>query len=58
MIAQDLWQAHCQTLSLIFLKELIELNINTDKMIKIVKLAELNMCIVTAFFNTKNLEMI
>ena len=41
LIAQDLWQAHCQFRSLIFLKELIELNVNTDKMIKIVKLAVL-----------------
>ena len=33
----DLWQAHYQILSIIFLKEFIELNANTDKMIKNVK---------------------
>ena len=34
MIAQGLWQAHYQILSIIFLKEFIELNVNTDMMIK------------------------
>ena len=34
MIAQHLWQAHCQILSIIFLKEFIKLNVNIDKMIK------------------------
>ena len=34
LIAQDLWQAHYRILSLIFLKEFIELNVNTDMMIK------------------------
>ena len=34
LIVQDLWQAHCQILSIIFLKELIKLNVNMDKMIE------------------------
>ena len=42
---QDLRQAHHQTLSIIFLKEFIELNVNTDLMIKNVKLVELNISI-------------
>ena len=31
LIAPDLWQAHSQILSIIFLKEFIELNVNMDK---------------------------
>ena len=42
LTAQDLWQAHYQILSIIFLKESIKLKVNTDKMIKNKKLAELN----------------
>ena len=38
---QDLWQAHYQILSIIFLKEFIELNVNMDMMIKNVRLVEL-----------------
>ena len=30
MIAQDLWQAHYHILSIIFLKEFIELHVNSD----------------------------
>ena len=30
LIVQDLWQAHCQILFIIFLKKFIELNANTD----------------------------
>ena len=48
--AQDLWQAHSQILSIIFLKEFIKLNVNTDTMIKNVKIIALN--IATAFLNT------
>ena len=51
MIAQDLWQAHYQILSIIFLKKLIELNVNTKMMIKNVKLAELNISISIVFLN-------
>ena len=52
LVAQDLWQAHYQILSIIFLKELI--NVNADTMIKNVTLAELNINIV----NTQPLRMI
>ena len=34
LIAQDLWQAHYQILSIIFLKEFMELNANMDMVIK------------------------
>ena len=58
LIAQDLWQAHYQILSLIFLKELVKLNVNTDTMIKNVKPAESNINIATVFLNTQTLQMI
>ena len=37
LIAQDIWQAHYQVLSIIFLKEFIELNVKSDTSIKNVK---------------------
>ena len=37
LIVQDLWQVHYQILSIIFLKRFIELNANTNMMIKNVK---------------------
>ena len=40
------------------MKEFIELNVNTDKMIKSVKHMELDISIATAFLNTPTLEMI
>ena len=58
LIAQDLWQAHYQILSIIFLKEFIELNVNTDMMMKYVKLVEFNISIVTEFLKTQTLKMI
>ena len=57
LIAKYLWQAHYQILSIIFLKEFIELNVNTDMMIKNVKLAELNISSVTVFLNIQTLKM-
>ena len=39
---QDLWQAHYQILLIILLKEFIKLNVNTDTMIKNVKLMKIN----------------
>ena len=42
LIAQVLWQAHYQILSIIFLKKFIKLNANTETMIKNMKLAELS----------------
>ena len=51
-IAQGVWQAHYQILSIIFLQEFIKLNDNSDMMIKNVKLAELNKSIAKVFLNT------
>ena len=58
LIAQDLWQVPYQILSIIFLKEFIELNVNLDTMIKNVKHGELNISIATVFLNTQILKMI
>ena len=38
---RDLWQVHYQILLIIFLKKFIELNVNTDTIIKNVKDLEL-----------------
>ena len=58
LIVQDLWQAHYQILSTIFLKKFTKLNMNMDAAIKKVKLAELNINVATAFLNTQTLKMI
>ena len=58
LIAQDLWQSYYQFLSIVFLKEIIELNANTDKMIKDMKLVELNISIATVILNMQILKMI
>ena len=58
MIVQGLWQAHYQILSIIFWKEFIKLNVNTDRMMKTLKLAELNKNIATSFLNTQTSKMI
>ena len=52
-IAQNLWQAHYQILSIIFLNESIRSNVNTDMMIKNVKPVEFHTKYVTVFLNTK-----
>ena len=49
-------RAHYQILSIIFLKEFIKLNVNTDTMIKNVRLAELT--IATVFLSIQILKMI
>ena len=49
LIAQDLWQGNYQISSIIFLKELIELNINLDTMINNARFVELNISLPTAF---------
>ena len=41
LIAQDLWQVLYQIMSIIFLKEFIELSLNLDTMVKDVKHVEL-----------------
>ena len=51
LIAQGSWQVRYQILSIIFLNEFTKLNVNTDTMIKKVKLAELNISIATDFLN-------
>ena len=58
LIAQDLWQVLYQILSIIFLNEFIELNVNTNVMIKNVKFLELNISIATAFLTAEILGMI
>ena len=58
LIAQDLRQAHYEILSIIFLKYLIKLNVNTDMVIKNVKPAELNISLATVFLNIQILRMI
>ena len=56
-IAQDLWQAHHQILSIIFLKEFIQLNVNRLAMTKNVKLVELSISTATVFLNSQTLKM-
>ena len=58
LIVHDLWQAHHQILSIIFLKEFIKLNVNKDMMIKNVNLTEMNVSIATVFLNIQTLKMI
>ena len=58
MIAQTLWQARYQTLSIIIQKEFIKLNVNADTIIKNVKFAELDINIGIVFFNKQTLRMI
>ena len=51
--AQDLRQTYYQILSISFLKEFIEFNVNTDMMIKNMRLVELGLgSIATIFLNT------
>ena len=50
LIVQTLRQTHHQIWSIIFLKEFIELNVNSNMMIKNVKLLELNKCAVDSRF--------
>ena len=57
LIVQGLWQANYRILSIIFLKEFIELNFNAG-MIKNVKIVELNIIISTVFLNTQILKTI
>ena len=58
LIAQDLWPDHYQILSIIFFDEFIELNINSDMIIKNVRLVELNIIIATCFLNAQTLKII
>ena len=56
-MVQELWQAY-QILSIIFLKQIIELNINTETMMKNLKLVELDKKYQTVSMNTHLLKMI
>ena len=58
LIAQDLWEAHYHILSIIFFKKFIELNANTDMMMKNVNVVELNISIATVLLNMQPLKMI
>ena len=58
LMLQDLWQACYQILTIIFLKEVIKLNVNTDTMMKNVKLVELKINVATVFLNSQILKMI
>ena len=58
LTAQNLWQAHYQIFSIIFLKGFIKLNENTGTMIKNMKLAELHIKYATVFLNTQTLKMV
>ena len=51
LIVQDLWAVNDQTLSIIYEKEFITVNVSSDIMIKNEKLVELNKSIVTVFLN-------
>ena len=53
LIAQDLWQAHYQILSIIFLKEFIKLNVNMDTIIQNVKNVKLNIKIAIVLIEPK-----
>ena len=57
-ISQDSWLAHYQIFPIMFLKEFIKLNANTDMKIKNVRSVELNKSITTVFLNTQLLKMI
>ena len=56
MKAQDLWQAHYQTLSMIFLWEFIELNVNSNMIIKNEKHVEFNISIAKCFLEYTNFK--
>ena len=58
LIAKDLWQAHCQTLLIILLKEFIKLNASMDMIIKNMKRMKLSANTVSAVSNTQTLKMI
>ena len=58
LIAQDLWQAHYQVMSIIFLKEFIRLNINMDTFIKKCENCRIKYQYCGCFLNTETLKMI
>ena len=58
LTSQDLLDVHYQILSIIFLKEFIELNVNSATLMKNMKHVKLNISIVSVFLNTQILNMI
>ena len=58
LIVQDLWQAHYQILSIMFLNEFMKLNISSNMMKKHVNPVELNISIATVFLNIQTLKVI
>ena len=58
LMVQDLWQIDYQILSIIFLKEFKELNVNFDTMINNIKHVELNINVATVFLNRHILKVI
>ena len=52
LMAPDLWQGHYQILTIIFLKEFIELNVSSNVMIENVNHVDLNITFATVFLNT------
>ena len=58
LIAQSLRQAHYQSFSIIFLKEFIKLNVNTDAVTKNMKYVEFKISIATVSLNPQILKMI
>ena len=58
LIVQNFWEACYQVLLIILLKEFIKLNVNTNTIIKNVKLEELNINIETALLKIQALTMV
>ena len=58
LMVEDLWQIDYQILSIIFLKEFIELNVNFDTTINNIKHVELNINVATVFLNRHILKVI
>ena len=58
LIVQNFWEACYQVLLITLLKEFIKLNVNTNTMIKNVKLEELNINIETALLKIQALTMV
>ena len=57
-LTAQLSQTHNKILLIILLKEFIEIHVNTDTMVKNVKLAQLISKIASAFLNTQTLKII
>ena len=58
LIPQGLWQTHYQIWLIIFLNKFAKSDLNIDTMINMVKLAGLNISIMTIFSNIQILKMV